>query len=53
MVGLEPFECERPEFALIMAGAAPLPGAQPYAACYGAALGYDVYRWCTRSTVHC
>lgn len=28
---LDPSECERPEFAMILAGAAPFPGAQPYA----------------------
>lgn len=26
LIDLDPKECERPEFALIMAGAAPLPG---------------------------
>ncbi|GLC40033.1 hypothetical protein PLESTB_001518300 [Pleodorina starrii] len=35
LVGLDPTECERPEFPLLMAGAAPLPGSRPYAGCYG------------------
>jgi hypothetical protein len=36
LIGLEPQECERPEFALLFSGAAPLPGAAPYAQNYGA-----------------
>lgn len=35
MVGLDPTECERPEFPLLFCGAAPLPGSRPYAQCYG------------------
>jgi uncharacterized protein YdiU (UPF0061 family) len=36
MVGLDPAECERPEFAAIFSGNAPLPqGPRPYAQCYG------------------
>ncbi len=35
MIGLDPTECERPEFPLVFSGAAPLPGTQPYAQCYG------------------
>lgn len=31
LLGLKPEEAERPELALIMAGAAPLPGGKPYA----------------------
>ena len=36
MIGLDPAECERPEFAAVMSGNAPLPnGPQPYAQLYG------------------
>ncbi|KAG2441588.1 hypothetical protein HXX76_003209 [Chlamydomonas incerta] len=42
LLGLDPTECERPEFALVMSGAAPLPGARPYAACYG---GHQFGQW--------
>ncbi|GIL74668.1 hypothetical protein Vretifemale_4594 [Volvox reticuliferus] len=35
LVGLDPTECERPEFPLLMSGAAPLPGSRSYAASYG------------------
>ncbi|KAG2451971.1 hypothetical protein HYH02_003744 [Chlamydomonas schloesseri] len=42
LLGLDPSECERPEFALVMSGAAPLPGARPYAACYG---GHQFGQW--------
>jgi uncharacterized protein YdiU (UPF0061 family) len=35
LIGLDPAEASRPEFALAMAGAAALPGARPYAQCYG------------------
>ena len=38
MIGLDPAECERPEFAAVMSGNAPLPsGPRPWAACYGGA----------------
>ncbi|KAG2499596.1 hypothetical protein HYH03_002537 [Edaphochlamys debaryana] len=42
MVGLDPTECARPEFPLVMSGAAPLPGAAPYAAVYG---GHQFGQW--------
>ncbi|PNH10980.1 hypothetical protein TSOC_002234, partial [Tetrabaena socialis] len=42
MVGIDPTECERPEFPLLMSGAAPLPGAAPYAAVYG---GHQFGQW--------
>lgn len=42
MVGLDPTECERPEFPLVMSGAAPLPGSRPYAAAYG---GHQFGMW--------
>jgi uncharacterized protein YdiU (UPF0061 family) len=36
MIGLDPAECERPEFAAAMSGNAPLPnGPRPYAQLYG------------------
>lgn len=36
MVGLDPAECERPEFAAVFSGNAPLPGGpRPFAQCYG------------------
>lgn len=36
MVGLDPAECERPEFAAIFSGNASLPqGTRTYAQCYG------------------
>lgn len=36
MIGLDPAECERPEFAAVFSGNAPLPhGARPFAQCYG------------------
>jgi len=41
-IGLDPSECERPEFALIMSGAAPMPGSKPYAQCYG---GHQFGMW--------
>lgn len=41
-LGLDPAECHRPEFALLMAGAAPLPGSDPYAQCYG---GHQFGQW--------
>jgi hypothetical protein len=42
MLGIDFQETLRPEFALIMAGAAPLPGAAPYAQCYG---GHQFGNW--------
>jgi len=41
-LGLAPSEAARPEFASIFGGAAPLPGARPYAACYG---GHQFGSW--------
>lgn len=36
MIGLDPAECDRPEFAAVFSGNAPLPGGpRPYAQCYG------------------
>jgi hypothetical protein len=35
LLSLDPSECQRPEFAMIFSGAAPLPGGAPYAQCYG------------------
>ena len=35
MIGLDPTECERPEFALAFSGAAHLPGSKPFAQNYG------------------
>ena len=35
LIGLDPAETQRPEFARIFAGNEPLPGAQPFAQCYG------------------
>ncbi|KAG1663376.1 hypothetical protein FOA52_007113 [Chlamydomonas sp. UWO 241] len=42
LLGLDPAETVRPEFALVMAGAAPLPGGVPYAQCYG---GHQFGNW--------
>jgi uncharacterized protein YdiU (UPF0061 family) len=42
LVGLAPAECERPEFAMVFSGNAPLPGARPYAQCYG---GHQFGSW--------
>ncbi|KAI8475947.1 MAG: hypothetical protein J3K34DRAFT_453224 [Monoraphidium minutum] len=42
LLDLDSTECERPEFALLMAGAAPLPGSEPYAQCYG---GHQFGQW--------
>ncbi|KAF8058303.1 selO [Scenedesmus sp. PABB004] len=42
LLGLDPAECERPEFALVMSGAAPLPGSEPYAQTYG---GHQFGSW--------
>jgi len=42
LIGLQPLECERPEFGLVMAGAAGLPGTEPYAQCYG---GHQFGQW--------
>jgi uncharacterized protein YdiU (UPF0061 family) len=41
-LGLDPAEAGRPEFAAILAGASPLPGARPFAACYG---GHQFGSW--------
>ncbi len=36
MIGLDPEECERPEFAAVFSGNAPVPqGVRPYAQNYG------------------
>ncbi|KAL6779327.1 hypothetical protein ACKKBG_A11885 [Auxenochlorella protothecoides x Auxenochlorella symbiontica] len=35
LIGLDLGELQRPEFAAIFSGNAPLPGAKPYAQCYG------------------
>lgn len=36
LIGLDPAECERQEFAAIFSGNAPLPnGPRPWAQCYG------------------
>lgn len=42
MIGLDPADCERPEFAMIFSGNAPLPGSEPYAQCYG---GHQFGSW--------
>ena len=42
LLGLDPREASRPEFALVFSGAAPLPGAEPYAQCYG---GHQFGQW--------
>eukprot|EP00879_Flechtneria_rotunda_P013375 GHRR01013965.1.p1 GENE.GHRR01013965.1~~GHRR01013965.1.p1 ORF type:complete len:250 (+),score=55.34 GHRR01013965.1:94-843(+) len=42
LLDLDPSECERPEFALVMSGSAPLLGSQPYAQCYG---GHQFGQW--------
>lgn len=42
LIGLDPEECERPEFPLIFSGNAPLPGSNPYAQCYG---GHQFGSW--------
>jgi len=42
LLDLDPAECERPEFPLIMSGSAPLPGSKPYAQCYG---GHQFGTW--------
>lgn len=41
LLELDASEVERPEFPLLFSGQAPLPGAQPYAQCYG---GHQVGR---------
>lgn len=35
LIGLDPAETARPEFAAIFSGNAPLPGSKTYAQCYG------------------
>lgn len=42
LLNLDASECERPEFAMVFSGQAPLPGAQPYAQCYG---GHQFGQW--------
>lgn len=42
LVGLAPGEIERPEFAMVFSGNAPLPGSKPYAQCYG---GHQFGNW--------
>ncbi|CAL8469913.1 g9455 [Coccomyxa elongata] len=43
MIGLDPAECDRPEFAAVFSGNAPLPGGpRPYAQCYG---GHQFGMW--------
>lgn len=42
MVGLHPEELDRPEFALIFSGNAPLPQSRSYAQCYG---GHQFGHW--------
>lgn len=42
LLDLDRAECERPEFALVMSGGAPLPGSEPYAQCYG---GHQFGQW--------
>ncbi|PRW57632.1 seleno O isoform B [Chlorella sorokiniana] len=42
MIGLDPQECLRPEFALIFSGNAPLPQSRSYAQCYG---GHQFGHW--------
>ncbi|KAK9915711.1 hypothetical protein WJX75_003009 [Coccomyxa subellipsoidea] len=43
MIGLDPAECERPEFAATFSGNAPVPGgSRPYAQCYG---GHQFGMW--------
>ncbi|WIA41728.1 hypothetical protein OEZ86_009071 [Tetradesmus obliquus] len=42
LLDVDPAECERPEFAMVMSGAAPLPGSQSYAQCYG---GHQFGSW--------
>lgn len=42
LIGLDPSELDRPEFALIFSGNAPLPSAKPYAQCYG---GHQFGSW--------
>ncbi|KAJ0260862.1 hypothetical protein HA466_0040990 [Hirschfeldia incana] len=42
LLDLDPKEFERPDFPLLLSGAKPLPGAMPYAQCYG---GHQFGRW--------
>jgi len=42
LLGLDPSEGDRPEAALILSGAAPLPGGRSYAQCYG---GHQFGNW--------
>lgn len=42
LIGLDPAELDRPEFAMIFSGNAPLPASRPYAQCYG---GHQFGSW--------
>ena len=42
LIGLDPAECSRPEFAEVFGGNALLPGMEPWAACYG---GHQFGHW--------
>ncbi|KAG2334201.1 hypothetical protein Bca52824_005381 [Brassica carinata] len=42
LLNLDPKEFERPDFPLLLTGVKPLPGAVPYAQCYG---GHQFGRW--------
>ncbi|MEW5306788.1 MAG: hypothetical protein WDW36_009226 [Sanguina aurantia] len=42
LLDLDPSEAERAEFPMLMCGAAPIPGSQPYAQCYG---GHQFGTW--------
>ncbi|CAA0813249.1 Unknown protein [Striga hermonthica] len=42
LLNLDPKEFERPDFPLFFSGASPLPGAMPYAQCYG---GHQFGMW--------
>ncbi|XP_010419868.1 PREDICTED: uncharacterized protein LOC104705550 [Camelina sativa] len=42
LLDLDPKEFERPDFPLMLSGAKPLPGAMPYAQCYG---GHQFGMW--------
>ncbi|KAF2614279.1 hypothetical protein F2Q70_00007362 [Brassica cretica] len=42
LLNLDPKEFERPDFPLLLTGVKPLPGAMPYAQCYG---GHQFGRW--------
>jgi len=42
LIGLDAADLQRPEFALVMSGAAPLPGGKSFAQCYG---GHQFGSW--------